>query len=90
MKRVSVAEAKNQLPALIHAADGEPVEILRRGKPVAVLVSSAAFERLQQRAEGSWAALERFRATHDLGSLKPEQVFVGVREKTSKGRSITW
>ena len=90
MKRVSVAEAKNQLPALIHAADGEPIEILRRGKPVAVLVSSAAFGRLQQRAEGSWAALERFRAAHALESLEAERVFGGVREKTATGRSIKW
>jgi hypothetical protein len=32
MKRVSVAEAKNTLPALLHEADEAPVEILRRGK----------------------------------------------------------
>lgn len=90
MKRVSVAEAKNQLPALIHAAEGEPVEILRRGKPVAVLVSSVTFERLQQRVEGSWDALSRFRAAHALESLDAERVFAGARDKTPTGRSIKW
>lgn len=46
-KRVSVAEAKDRLPALIHEAEEShaPVEITRRGKVVAVLVSSAAYER---------------------------------------------
>jgi prevent-host-death family protein len=90
MKRVSVAEAKNQLPALIHAADGEPVEILRRGKPVAVLVSTAAFARLQERAEGSWAALQRFRAAHALDGVEADGVFAGVRDKTSAGRPVRW
>jgi prevent-host-death family protein len=41
--RVSVAEAKNKLPALIkRAEDGERVTICRRGEPVADLVRSAA------------------------------------------------
>ena len=90
MKRVSIAEAKSQLSALIRAAEEAPIEISRRGTPVAVLLSSATFERLQRRAEGSRAALERFRATHALGSLDEEQVFAGVRDKTSTGRSLRW
>ena len=49
MKRVSVAEARNNLPALIHAAESEPVEIVRRGKPVAVLVSREDYDRLPPR-----------------------------------------
>jgi prevent-host-death family protein len=44
-RRVSVAEAKDRLPALIHEAEEShaPVEITRRGKVVAVLVSSAEY-----------------------------------------------
>lgn len=39
MMKVSVAEAKNKLPALIRAAeDGEPVTICRRGTPVVDIV----------------------------------------------------
>jgi prevent-host-death family protein len=49
MKRVSVAEARNRLPALIHDAESEPVEIMRRGKPVAVLISREDFDRLPPR-----------------------------------------
>src|SRR5262245_55215562 len=49
--RVSVAEAKNRLPALIHEAESSqaPVEITRRGKTVAVLLSSLAYERRSQK-----------------------------------------
>ena len=49
MKRVSVAEARNRLPSLIHEAEREPVEIVRRGKPVAVLMSRGDFDRLPPR-----------------------------------------
>jgi len=50
MKRVSVAEARNNLPALIHATESEPIEIMRRGKPVAVLVSREDFDRIPPRS----------------------------------------
>jgi prevent-host-death family protein len=69
MKRVSVAEAKNTLPALLHEAEVEPIEIVRRGKPVAVILSRANYDRLRGKNEGVWAALERFRSKHDLGEL---------------------
>jgi prevent-host-death family protein len=50
MKRVSVAEARNNLPALIHETETQPIEIMRRGKPVAMLVSREDFDRIPPRA----------------------------------------
>ena len=50
MKRVSVAEARNNLPALIYETETEPIEIMRRGKPVAVLVSRQDFDRIPPQA----------------------------------------
>ena len=46
MKQVSVAEARNSLPALIHQTARGPIEIVRRGKPVAVLISREEFDRV--------------------------------------------
>ena len=54
---ISIAEAKNQLPALVHRAEaGEAVTITRRGKPVAVMVSAELYERaIRQAGAGpSW------------------------------------
>jgi prevent-host-death family protein len=52
----SVAEARNKLAALVHAAErGRPIRITRRGKLAAVLVSGEDFQRLlrqQQRRLG--------------------------------------
>jgi len=48
MTTVSIAEAKNQLPRIVQQAEtGDPVHITRHGKPVAVLVSEAEYERLR-------------------------------------------
>lgn len=90
MKRVSVAEAKNTLPALLHEAEAAPVEIVRRGKPVAVIVSRATYDRLQGKSEGVWAALERFREAHDLVELDAASALEDVRDKTAKGRPVRW
>lgn len=89
MKRVSVAEAKNRLPALLHEAENAPVEIVRRGKAVAVIVSRATYDRMRGRKPDAWEALERWRASVDLKALHLEDVFDGVRD-TSPGRAARW
>jgi prevent-host-death family protein len=90
MKRVSVAEAKNTLPALLHEAESTPVEIVRRGKPVAVILSRAKYDQLRGKSEGVWAALARFRATHELEQLDAAAAFSGVRDESTEGRPVRW
>jgi prevent-host-death family protein len=89
MKRVSVAEAKDHLPALLHEAEHAPVEIVRRGKAVAVIVSRAAYDRLRGGKRDAWEALQRWRASVDLESLALDDVFEDVRDR-SPGRSVKW
>ncbi len=51
MKSVSIAEAKNRLTELLRDVEiGHPVTISRRGKPVAVLIAEAEYERLRSAA----------------------------------------
>jgi prevent-host-death family protein len=90
MKQVSVAEAKNTLPALLHEAEAGPVEIVRRGKPVAVILSRVSYDRLRGKNEGVWGALERFRAEHDLEQLDAASVFEAVRDAKAEGRPVRW
>jgi prevent-host-death family protein len=55
----SVADAKAQFADLIHRAQaGQTVRITRRGKPVAVVLSQAEFQRLKG-PRGSWPAFYR-------------------------------
>ena len=54
----SIAEAKNNLSGLVHEAEqGHPVRLTRRGKSVAVLISTEQYERLSKpRKKVEWAA----------------------------------
>jgi prevent-host-death family protein len=90
MKRVSVAEARDALPALLHEAESAPIEIVRRGKPVAVIMSRVSYDRLRGKNEGVWAALERFREAHDLEKLDLASAFDGLRDKSVDGRPVRW
>lgn len=46
-KKYSIASVRSHLPGILHDVEhGEPVEITRRGKPIAVVLSVEAFHRL--------------------------------------------
>ena len=61
-KRYSVAEAKNNLPAVIHEVElGEAIEITRHGRPVAVVVPLGEYRRIQGARPDLWAAYQQWR-----------------------------
>jgi antitoxin Phd len=68
-KQFSIAEAKNRLPTIVHYVEKGPyVELTRRGKPVAVLLSIQEYERLSRKYTGFWNAISEFRRkTEDEG-----------------------
>lgn len=93
MSAVSIAEARNTFTRLIRQAeDGEPVHITRRGEPVAVLVSSEEYERLQsgEPRKDFWQAMEDWRAQagFDWPELTPEEVD-GWRDRRPP-REFSW
>jgi len=55
----SIAAAKNNLSSLVHEAEqGHPVRLTRRGKPVAVLISTEQYERISKpRKKIEWGAV---------------------------------
>lgn len=90
MKRcVSVAEAKADLPALVHEAEERPVTIERRGKRVAVLLSAAEYDRLTGAGGDLWTAISRFRARHDVAALDLGGALDERRDR-SPGRDFEW
>ena len=87
-REFSIAEARNQLPALVHSVEsGPPVRLTRRGKPVAVLVSAEEYERLRPRGPDLWQAIDAFRQRTDLTDLDVDEIFQGVRDP-SPGREV--
>ena len=84
----SIAEARTNLPRLVREAEaGKPVELTRRGQPVAVLIGQKDYERLVSRSRRFSEAWSDFAREVDLATLEidPDEVFAGVRDQ-SPGR----
>ena len=91
-KSFSIAEAKNQLSKLVHDAEGgAPVELTRRGEPVAVLLSVADYKRLTADRASFWEHFDTFRREHDIDRLaiEPEEWLGGIRA-ASQSRDFGW
>lgn len=87
----SVADARNHFPELVHQAEGGAVvEITRRGKAVAVLVSKNEYTRLTQARPDVWQAIQDWRKTVDWDELGDvDEIFADVRDR-SPGRDFQW
>ena len=88
-KQFSIAEAKNRLPSIVHYVEKVPyVELTRRGKPVAVLLSIQEYERISRKYTGFWSAVSEFRRkVGDEGIEISDSDFKGLRDLSS-GRKI--
>jgi prevent-host-death family protein len=87
-RRVSVADAKNNLPALLHETEDHPVTIERRGTPVAVLVSADEYDRLTQPRRGLGQAIAAFRSAQ-RGDVDVDG-FLDSISRTTRGRRAPW
>ena len=89
MKQYSMTKARNKLTALMRdLIDREHIELTRYGKPLAVLLSMQAYQRLTSSKADFWDAYQSFRRSHSLEQLNIEpDVFSDVRD-TSPGREV--
>lgn len=85
-RQVSIAQASNSLSALVHDVEtGPAVELTRRGKPVAILLSKASYERYERLKPPStdfWEAIQRFRSEVDLDEINIDEALEGVRNRS--------
>ena len=91
-KTYTIAEAKNRLGQVVHEAEAEaPVELTRRGRPVAMVISIQEFQRLRSPRPNLWEAVRDFRANHDMDDLDldPDDIFGDVRDH-SAGKDFSW
>ena len=88
MLQVAVNQAKNQLSALIHAAEGgEEVVLTRHGKPVVRLVrEEAAVQPKPSREAQILEAIERLRAYQAMVKPDPEYVKGDWKKYRDEGR----
>jgi antitoxin Phd len=94
-RQYSIAQARDRLPSLVHEAErGEPIELTRRGKPVAVIVSFEDYQRMPptSKRQGPWDVIEEWRASmtpEELEELNVDEVYRDVRDK-SPGRDFSF
>ena len=90
-RKVSVAEAKNNLPSIIHEVEsGTYVEITRHGKSVVIVIATGDFQRLSEKGRGLWKDLRRVRnIMASEGIAITEDDYRPLRD-TSNGRPFEW
>lgn len=87
-RRYSIAEARASLPAIIAQAEaGQEIELTRRGKPVAVFVSSRELARLRGGSGGFGAAYRSFLDQHALDEVGLDEDFAASLRDKGAGRS---
>ncbi len=88
LKRYSVAEARQQFSELLRRAErGRVLEITRRGRPVAVLVSAKEYAKLTGERASFRDAVANFRARVGEQDLLPDEAFKDLRDE-SAGRDV--
>jgi len=89
-KRYSIAEARSHLPAIVDQAEaGLQIELTRRGKPVALVVSQREFERLRCGRPDFIEAYKRFVKKHALREVGLEKGFAGSVRQKEAGRPVS-
>ena len=71
MKTVAAKDAKNRFGELLDTARREPVTIEKNGRPVAVVLSSEEYERLESLETAYW--LKRAEAAEKAGYVGAEK-----------------
>jgi prevent-host-death family protein len=89
-KRYSVAEARSYLPSIIdQAQSGQAIELTRRGKPVAVVVSCREFERLRTERPRFGTAYKSFLKKYSLDEIGVGKDFATITRDTTRGRKVS-
>ena len=89
-KRYSIADARSNLPSIVDQVEaGQEIELTRRGKPVAVVMSLRELARLRGERIPFGAAYKRFLRTHPLSDIGLDDGFFTAARNTQTGRKVT-
>lgn len=88
-KRYSIAEARSNLPGIVdEVAMGQEIELTRRGKSVAVLMSLRQRDRLQLGRSHFSEAYRRFLTAYPLRDLGVDDDLVKATRDRGPGRKV--
>jgi prevent-host-death family protein len=87
----SIAEARANLPTLIDEVEGGgAVELTRRGKAVAIMISVNEYQRLRSKRTGFQDAYQKLLKKHSLAEVGLERDFARKLRDRSPGRKVDW
>jgi len=90
LQRYSIAEARAHLPRIVDQAEaGIEVELTRRGRPVAVLVSRHKFDRLQGKGLHFGETYRKFLQKYSVKEIGLEDDFIVSMRDKSSGRKVS-
>jgi prevent-host-death family protein len=85
----SIAEARASLPTLIDQVEaGMAVELTRRGKAVAVMISVVEYQRLRSKRTSFQDLYQKFLKKHSLAEVGLEKDFARKLRDRSPGRKV--
>lgn len=85
----SIAEARANLPTLIDQVEaGAAVELTRRGKGVAIMISVAEYQRLRSKRTTFQDCYQKFLKKHSLADVGLEPDFAGKLRDRNPGRKV--
>ena len=88
-KSYSIAEARANLPAIVdEASGGHPVELTRRGKPVAVVLSRQDYDLLTSKRPSFTDAYRTFLETFSLDEVGLDHEFHAALRDHRSGRKV--
>lgn len=89
-QRYSIADARISLPTIVNQVEaGQRVELTRRGKPVAVVVSLREFEQLRSERPGFRHAYREFLTKYSPNAIGLDAGFASSLRDTSPGRKVS-
>ena len=91
----SIAEARNQFAALIRKVEEseKPVQVTRRGQPVAVILSAEEYKRLlaQQKKRDFWQDYQAYQKAWQDEPMDIEgNIWEGIRDKSPGREENPW
>jgi prevent-host-death family protein len=88
-KAYTIVSARAKLAEIVDQVEaGSDVELTRRGKKVAVVMSTARYERLSGERVAFMTAYETFRAGHDLEAAGLERSWARGLRQRGVGRRV--
>jgi prevent-host-death family protein len=89
MKQFSIVQTRDSLTSIIRDVEsGSSVELTRRGKPVAVLMSLEEYQAVTSKKVSFTEAYKRFREEDDLNELGFTKEFFDDLRDRSEGREV--